>query len=98
MPATTRPFGPACSASRRARYPRFSCSGGPKERTAVWLNKVTLAKNKRDKVVSKKCVTTGKRACKLTQAWAQAVKTARKLNKVAPSVKKTSSPKLLRAG
>ena len=31
-------------------------------------------------------------------AWTQFVKTARKANKVAPSVKKTSSPKLLRVG
>ena len=48
--------------------------------------------------MSRKDAITGKRACKLAQAWTQAVKTARKLNKVAPSLKKASSPKLLRAG
>ena len=48
--------------------------------------------------MSRKDATAGKRACKLAQAWTQAVKTARKLNKVDPSVKKTSSPKLLRVG
>ena len=53
-------------------------------------------KNRRDKVVSKKDSTTGKRAYKHIQAWTQSVKTARVVNKVAPTVKKTSFPKLLR--
>ena len=75
-----------------------SPGGGPKKRTTGGLNKAALMKNKSGKVVSKKDATAGKRACKLAQAWTQAVKTARKLNKVATSLKKTSSPKLLRAG
>ena len=49
-------------------------------------------------MVSKKASVTGQRAYKNIQAWTQIVKTARKLNKVAPSLKKTSSPKFLRVG
>jgi len=55
-------------------------------------------KNKRGKVVSKKTSATGKRVYKHIQAWTQAAKTARKLNKVPPLLKKASSPKLLRVG
>ena len=57
-----------------------------------------FAKNKRGKVMSKKACATGKRVCKHIQAWTQAAKTARKLNKVPPLLKKASSPKLLRVG
>ena len=59
---------------------------------------VLCFKYQRGKVVSKKASVTGQRAYKNIQALTQIVKTARELNKVAPSVKKTSSPKLLRVG
>ena len=55
-------------------------------------------KNKRGAVVSKKASATGKRVYKHIQAWTQVAKTARKLNKVPPLLKKASSPKLLRVG
>ena len=71
---------------------------GARERTAVGLNKVTLTKYKRGKVVSKKASVTGQRADKNSQALTQIVTTARELNKVALSLKKTSSPKPLRIG
>ena len=66
------------------------------ERTAVGLNKAALLKYQRDKVVPKKVSTAGKRAYKHIQARTQSAKTARVVNKVAPAVEKTSSPKLLR--
>ena len=49
-------------------------------------------KNKRGEVVSRKDTVAGKRACKLVQAWTQAVKTACKLNKVAPLVEEGILP------
>ena len=45
---------------------------------------VLCFKYQRGKVVSKKASVTGQRAYKNIQAWTQVVKTARKLNKVAP--------------
>ena len=89
--ASSRPLPALLALRTPLRVP-----GGPKERTDVELNKVTLAKNVRDKVVSKKVSTTGMRAHKHIQTWTRSVKTARKANKVAPSEKKTSSPKLHR--
>ena len=66
------------------------------ERTTIGLNKSALLKYQRDKVVPKKDSTTGKRAYKHIRARTQPVKTTRVVNKVAPAVRKTSSPKLLR--
>ena len=55
-----------------------------------------MVKCERGKVVSKKACATGMRVYKHIQAWTRFFKTARKANKVVPSVKKTSSPKLHR--
>ena len=49
-------------------------------------------------MVSKKASVTGQRAYKKSQALTQIVTKARELNKVALSLKKTSSPKPLRIG
>ena len=59
---------------------------------------VLCFKYQRGKVVSKKASVTGQRAFKNSQALTQIVTKARELNKVALSLKKTSSPKPLRIG
>ena len=106
VPGGTSPGGlPPPPPPRAGLYPPyrlcalcFEFQGGPKERTTAGLNRAALMKNRRDKVVSKKYSTTGKRAYNHIQTWTQSAKSARKANKVASPVKKTSSPKLLRVG